>query len=679
MGDSGLPTRIHDAVADSLAWFRASQRVAGYWVGEVETNSAMDAEYLMAREFLGVADEKASQMHAADILDRQGPEGAWAGHVGGPGDVSITVECYLALKLCGLPASSPELTAAREFIAQAGGISRTHGLTRLWLLVFGQIDWNTAPTVPPELILAPRLSPLSIYSFASWARLTMVPLLILLEVQPTHRLTEDRGIGELEIGNPALLEVQDPGGQRFSPGRLLWRSEQALKLAERLPFKPLRARSLDALERWILEHQEADGTWGGLLTPTLLCLVALQTLGHDSGEEPIRQCLDSLAGDAWTVAGPGDAALRIQTTTSPVWDTALATAALAEATGDESAEMRARSARWIVPKQAGRTGDWAHGMGDPPAPGGWAFEFDNELYPDLDDTAMAVIALDGVSFADDDLEARRRHAIETAVAWVLAMQSGNGGWAAFDKDNTSRIVATIPFLDFGDALDPPTADITAHVIEMFAALRASGRHLRGTEAVAVDSGVQFLLNDQEADGAWFGRWGVNYVYGTGAVLSALGRLHADATGSTAVNDAVRNGIDWLLSHQDPSGGWGETCESYANPSLRGTGAPTPTQTAWALLGLAAVDSQPTSAATSPAEQRREAAIRSGAEWLLARRRADGTWQESEFTGCAFVGNRTGAAPRAGNEADGVAMMIKYHSYATTFATWALGRVARSLQ
>jgi squalene-hopene/tetraprenyl-beta-curcumene cyclase len=625
------------------------QNPAGWWQGELETNVTMDAEDLLLREFLGIRTEEETQAAARWIRRSQRADGTWANFHGGDADLSTTVEAYVALRLAGDAPEAAHMALAARFIRERGGIAATRVFTRIWLALFGEWPWDDLPVMPPELIYLPRWVPLNVYDWACWARQTIVPLTVVCSIKPVRPL--DFGLAELDSAGvrvPRAANGRAKGiGRRTTTdawGRFFNGLDRALHAYERHPgrSKPATAIRTAAYRRcaeWIIARQEKDGCWGGIQPPWVYSLMALSLLGYGL-EHPVIQ--RGLAGlDRFTVWEDGDEGKlrRLEACQSPVWDTVLAMVALGDAGLPADHPALQSAARWVLAEEIRGPGDWQvqrPGL----APAGWAFEFDNDGYPDVDDTAEVLLALGRVEQPDDATAREAGAAAARALHWLVGMQCGDGGWGAFDADNTSRIVGKLPFCDFGEVVDPPSADVTAHTVE---ALAAAG--LRGSKAVR--SGVAWLLRAQEPDGSWFGRWGANYVYGTGAVVPAL-----IAAGVLPEKPCIRRAVDWLIAHQNPDGGWGEDLRSYVDRSWAGRGESTASQTAWALLALLAAGG--------------EDAMRSadrGAQWLAATQRPDGTWDEPQFTGTGFPGD----------------FYINYHLYRLVFPVSALGRYLDAVQ
>ena len=651
-----LARNVGKAISHSHRYFRDSQHHDGYWWGELESNPTMEAEYLMLSQFLGRRNLDRWRKVANYILSKQQDDGSWGQYYEAPGDISTSVECYFALKLAGYHADSPELTRAREFILSKGGVARTRVFTKIWLALFGQWEWSGTPNLPPELILLPSWVPFNIYEFSSWARATIVPMSIILTERPYCPIPESAAIDELyPDGREEVdfsLSVPDDWISRgfFTLDRLM-------NIYRKSPMQPLRGLARRRVIEWILEHQEADGAWGGIQPPWVYSLIAL----HHAGGEEFADALEKGFDGFDSFAIEDEETCSLQACISPVWDTCLAQVALLESGVAGNDPMVQQSSRWLMDNQILTEGDWhVRAKGIPP--GGWAFEFHNEKYPDIDDSSEVIIAL-ALAKLEGGEETKRQEAIRRGVNWIEGMQSRNGGWAAFDKDNDRWYMARLPFCDFGETLDPPSADVTAHILEMYGRLGYSADH------PPVQRGYQYLRQEQEADGPWFGRWGVNYIYGTGAVLPAM-----EAIGEDMGQPYVRKSVDWLLSHQNDDGGWGECCGSYVDWSLRGVGTSTASQTAWALLAL-----------ISAGEADSEACYR-GVRYLMDIQQPDGSWDEPYFTGTGFPGYGVGQPPKGmpkPGEADyqGLDMpagfMINYHLYRNYWPLLALGRFARA--
>ena len=624
MSDSSSLQRSAASALDRATKHLVSlQSADGWWKGELETNVTMDAEDLMLRQFLGIRTEEVTRPTAAWIRSKQGDDGGWSIHPGGDSDVSATIEAYTALRLAGDPSDALHMRRAAALARELGGVERSRVFTRIWLALFGEWPWRALPALPPELILLPQWFPLNVYDFASWARQTIVPLSIVAAHRPQRSL--GFSLDELKTGAAA-----DPKLPLASWGGFFQRLDTALHFYERVSFPPLRRHALASAAEWVMRRQEADGCWGGIQPPWVYSIMALHLLGYPLDHPVLKKAIDGL--DSFAIEKDGQR--RFEACQSPVWDTALALVALRDAGFSRDEPALVRGADYLLREEVRVTGDWA--VRRPQLePGGWAFEFENDNYPDLDDTAEVVLALRAVSHPDPQ---RLERAVERGVAWSLGMQCSDGGWAAFDADNTQQLCNALPFCDFGEVIDPPSADVTAHVIEMLA---LEGRD----DDPRLRRGVEWLLREQEKDGSWLGRWGANHVYGTGAAVPAL-----VAAGLDTGHPALRRAVAWLERVQNEDGGWGEDLRSYDDESWRGRGESTPSQTAWALLALLAAPPASAGANESRAVQR-------GIRWLVEQQRGDGGWDEEAFTGTGFPGD----------------FYIKYHLYALHFPVMALGR------
>jgi len=610
-----------EALAAAVGHLRGLQHEDGWWKGELATNVTMEAEDLLLREFLGIRTPVETDATARWIRSQQRADGTWATFEGGPGELSTTVEAWVALRLAGDAVDAPHMLAAAGFIRDAGGVERTRVFTRIWLAVMGLWSWDDLPELPPEMMFLPRWFPLNVYDWACWARQTVVPLTIVSALKPSRPVSF--GIDELTTGAPKPRKKAP-----WTWSGIFERLDSVLHFYAKHPFQPLRALAMRRAAEWILARQEADGCWGGIQPPWVYSLLALHLLGYSLDHPSLAAGIAGLEGFTIREDTPDGPVRRMEACQSPVWDTGLALIALLDGgvAPDDDAVLRATD--WLVREEIRVPGDWS--VRRPKlAPGGWAFEFQNDGYPDTDDTAEIVLGLRRVIHPD---AAPVRAAVDRGIAWTAGMQSADGGWGAFDADNTRKLANKLPFCDFGAVIDPPSADVTAHVVEMLAAEGLAG------ETVA-QRGIDWLLRAQEPDGAWFGRWGANFIYGTGAVVPAL-----VAAGIEVSSAPIQRAIAWLVDHQNPDGGWGEDLRSYKDRSWAGRGTSTASQTAWALLALLAAGE-------------RSESLRRGVAFLVDTQRADGTWDEDLFTGTGFPGD----------------FYINYHLYRLVFPVTALGR------
>ena len=633
----GEDLRLSGAIESATRWLLKAQDAEGWWWGELEANVSITAEYLLLTHHLGIADRDVWNKIAAYLRHHQQPQGYWAQWYGGPGELSTTIEAYFALKLAGEDPNAPHMRRAREWVLANGGIAKARVFTKLWLALFDQFDWDRLPAMPPWIVLLPSWFPFNLYEFGSWARATIVGITVIFTLRPIATVPAGAGVQELwcdpaQRRHFAIPRPANPAGW----GAFFYGVDKVLRFLDRNHVRLFQWRALGAAERWLLDRQEADGSWAGIQPPWIYAILALRTLGYPLDHPVLRKALHGFENFTHEEVGAaGDPMLWTEPCLSPVWDTGLAVIALQDAGLPPNHPALIRAGEWLLREQVVQGGDWQVKNPDTP-PGGWAFEFDNDVYPDIDDAAVVLIALESIDLPD---AAAKRRAMESGLRWTLSMQSQNGGWGAFDVDNTKQYLTQIPFADFGATLDPPTADVTAHVLELLGRLGYRG------EFPPAQRALRFLHDLQEPDGSWWGRWGVNYIYGLGAVLPALAAL-----GEPLGQPAVRKAVDWLRRHQLPDGGWGEGCESYAEPTRRGAGPATPSQTAWALLALIA------------AGEAESDAVARGVAYLVERQQPNGTWDEPQFTGTGFPTD----------------FMINYHLYRHYFPLMALGRYRTAL-
>lgn len=672
-----LADPVADAILASQNALLSRQNPDGSWCGELEGDSILESEYILLLAFLGREQSDQAQRAARTLAIQQAPEGHWGQYPGAPIDVSASVKAYFALKLTGEDPTEPHMLRAVEAIHAAGGAEQVNSFTRFYLALLGVLRYDQCPAVPPELMLLPKWCPFNILEMSAWSRTIVVPLSLMWATRPKRDLAGDLGeagrIDELFLRSPAELSLS-MGTRSESPRERFWQNtflgiDRVWKAIEWFRLLPLRRYTIRLADRWMRARFEHSDGVGAIFPPIIWSIVALKGLGESDEHPDVCRALLELEKLA-VERGSGD---KIQPCKSPVWDTAISTIALSEAglDGDHPAISRAR--RYLVSKQTTRPGDWAERMPGL-APGGWYFEHANEFYPDIDDTAMALMALSCSMPSGSDLTAdlkptagpdatyaavvsgragsaagALRDVVATAdvldamsrgLRWLVAMRSSNGGWAAFDRDNTRELFCHVPFADHNAMIDPPTADITARVLETFGRLGIDPKHQLVTD------GTKFVFEQQEYDGAWEGRWGVNYTYGTWQCIEGL-----IATGTTHSATRIRHAVQWLEAVQQSDGGWGETPATYDDPSLRGTGTPTASQTAWAVLGLVA------------AGRADSDTCRRGIDWLIANQRSDGDWDEPEFTGTGF--------PKV--------FYLRYHLYRLYFPLMALARYRQAMR
>ena len=653
---------LHETLTAAQRWLEEQQLDDGSWAGILESNACIEAEWLLAFHLLGYEFSDSGGL-ISGILDRQRQDGSWETYYGAvDGDINATVECYAALRSSGFDVADERLVRAREWIVGHGGLSKTRVFTRYWLAMLGEWPWEKTPNLPPEVIRFPSWFSLNIYSLASWARATVVPLCVLSARRFAKPLPEDRRLDELfPDGRDAVNYGLPKRTSIFSWGRFFLFADRLLHIYQKLGITPGRESSIWRCLEWIEQHQDADGAWGGIQPPWIYGLLALHVEGNALTQPSVKKGLAAL-NTHWSYKR--DNGSHIQASESPVWDTLLSLLAMLDSGRDysDSVSMQ-RAVSWVLDHQILVPGDWsvnAKGV----RPGGWAFERANIHYPDVDDTAVALLLLARLkgSFEDPD---RLDPAIERGTEWMIGMQSSNGGWAAFDKDNNRKIITNVPFCDFGEALDPPSADVTAHALEALGALGWN------SDDPVVKRGLRYLYAEQEPSGSWFGRWGVNHIYGTAAVLTAL-----RAVGEDMNSEPVRRAAVWLALLQNGDGGWGESCASYMDSSSMGKGSSTASQTGWALMALLATDCD---------EYQQH--VRRGVHYLTSTQR-DGTWHEPEYTGTGFPGYGVGARTSLdrqdlkrrlgqGRELQR-GFMINYNMYRHYFPLMALGRARDSI-
>jgi squalene-hopene/tetraprenyl-beta-curcumene cyclase len=631
--DVAIARPLADAIARAADALFSDQQPDGYWWAELQSNVSITAEVILLHRIWGTFGHVPRRAAERYFRGEQRGHGGWELAYGDGGELSVSVEAYMALRLLGVEREDPALVRARSFILGRGGISKTRIFTKLHLALLGAFDWAGLPALPPGMMSLPERGLFSIYDLSSWARGSTVPLIIVFDKKPVYGPVLD--LCELYVESAASQRYAMPAPA--GPAEVFLAALDAvLKFGERRGVVPGRRRGLQLAERWVLERQEPTGDWGGIIPAMLNSMLALRVLDY-SVDHP-RVVRGFAAIDAFTIDGNGE--YRVQPCISPVWDTALVVRALVDAGVPAEDARLVRAADWLVDKQILEYGDWA--VKNPAGrPGGWAFEFDNRWYPDVDDSAVVVMALHAVKHPQP---AKLRAAVERGVAWIATMQCRRGGWAAFDIDNDKAWINRVPYSDLKASIDPPTADVTARVLEMFGRCGLAWPEDRFPRALA------YLLGQQEKDGAWFGRWGVNYVYGTSGALVAL----ALTPGGAAVEAALVRGAVWLRSVQNADGGWGESTASYADPALRGIGPSTPSQTAWGIIGILAVVER------LPALRDEFApSLARGIAHLITTQREDGSWDEAPFTGTGFPQH----------------FYLRYHLYCQHFPLTALGRYA----
>jgi squalene-hopene/tetraprenyl-beta-curcumene cyclase len=611
-----------DRGADHLLGLQAEE---GYWLGELEADSTLESDYIYYLYVLGQADPKRIAKLANYVRRKQLPDGGWSIYPGGPSELNATCKAYFALKLVGDSPKAPHMARARGVAHRLGGLERSNSYVRFYLALAGALGWEMVPAILPEMMLLPSWFYLNIYEMSSWTRGIVVPMAILSALRPDFRLPEHARVDELFADPQRRTAAFDWSDQLLSWRNFFLALDRALKLYEKLPWKPLRQRALREAKSWLLEHIERTEGLAAIYPAMMNSIFALMALGHGP-DDPLTS--REIREFARFEIEEGDT-IRLQPCVSPVWDSCIAMVALEEAGVAPDHPALVKSAEWILSKQVLGPGDWQVKNKDA-EPGGWVFEFRNDFYPDVDDTAFVLMALQRVKYPD---KVRMEAAVRRGIQWLLSMQNRDGGWAAFDRDNDKKFLCNIPFADHNAMIDPSTADVTARVLECL------GRYGWTAEHPAIQRALKFLLNDQCEDGSWFGRWGVNYVYGTSGVLRSLETVSLTAKGY------CQRAVSWLRSVQKADGSFGESLLSYDKPESKGQGNSTASQTAWGLIGLLA------------GAEANDPAIQKAVSYLMGQQNADGSWSESEFTGTGFP----------------CVFYLKYHLYRNSFPLYALAR------
>lgn len=601
-----IKSRVAAAIDASRRYlFGIQEREDGYWCGELGADTTLVSDYILLHRLLGTEDEARTQKCAVEILNRQNPDGGWPIYNDGPSNVSASVKAYFALKMAGYSPDHPQLTKARERILALGGVTEVNTFTKIYLCFLGQYDYDAVPAIPPEIVLFPKWFWFNIYEISSWSRAILVPLSIAYAKKPFKKIPEEQGIEELFVGGRTKSQLR----LRWADSLISWRNfflllDRLIHFFERVHVRPLRSRALKVAEKWMLERLEMSDGLGAIYPGIMNSIIALRCLGYSLDDPQVIRAMDEFE----KLGIEDETTFRMQPCMSPVWDTAYAVFALAESGIPATDPRLVAPCEWMLKKQVTRRGDWCV-KNRRVAPAGWYFEFNNEFYPDVDDSAQVLLALSRVKTSN---EAYQTKSVERALEWILSMQCKNGGWASFDKDNDRMVFQQIPFADHNAMLDPPTVDITGRVLECLATYGYS------LKDAPVRRAVEFVKREQEPDGSWFGRWGVNYIYGTMLVLRGL-----EAVGVDYHEPCVQQAVEWLRMMQNPDGGWGESCGSYDDPVTKGVGPSTASQTAWAVMGLLA------------ANDTRSDSLQRGVAYLLKTQRRDGSWDESLYTGTGF--------------------------------------------
>jgi squalene-hopene/tetraprenyl-beta-curcumene cyclase len=617
--------RLEKAIELGANHLLSLQADQGYWQGELEADSTLESDYIYYLHVLGRADTERIAKLANYVRSKQLPDGGWSIYPGGPSELNATCKAYFALKLAGDSPYAPNLVRAREMVHRLGGLEHSNSYVRFYLALVGAVSWDLVPSIPVELMLIPNWFIFNIYEMSSWTRGIVIPMAVLSALRPNWRLPESAHVDELFKDPEHKTAALDWSEQLLSWKNVFLALDRGLKLYEKSPWKPFRQLAIREAKTWVLNHIERTEGLAAIYPAMMNSIFTLMAFGYGP-DDPLT--LREIKEFSRFEIEERDT-IRMQPCVSPVWDTCIAMVALEEAGLPPDHPALVKAADWLLSKQVLGPGDWQVKNKDS-APGGWAFEFRNDFYPDVDDTAFVLMALQRVRYPD---AVRMEAAMRRGIQWLLSMQNRDGGWGAFDRDNDRKFLCNIPFADHNAMIDPSTADVTARVVECL------GRFGWPADHPVIQRAVKFLLQDQCKDGSWFGRWGVNYIYGTSGVLRAL------ETVSLATREFCKRAVEWLRSVQRIDGSFGESLLSYDHPTAKAQGASTASQTAWGLIGLLA------SAGTE------DAAVTKAVAYLVHRQEADGSWSEPEFTGTGFPG----------------VFYLKYHLYRNSFPVYALAR------
>jgi squalene-hopene/tetraprenyl-beta-curcumene cyclase len=626
-------SRIAAAINGARHYLFSQQHEDGYWCGELEADTTLESDYILLHTLLGTSTQQRFEKCANYILRHQNEDGGWGIYPGSASNISASVKAYFGLKLTGYKADHPALAKARKKILEMGGVTEVNTFTKIYLCFLGQYDYDAVPAIPPEIVLFPKWFWFNIYEISSWSRAILVPLSICYAKKPFKKIPDEMGIDEIFAGG------RDKARMRLHWAKKLisWRNfflllDRMTHWFETVHIRPLRSIALRQAEKWMLERFEMSDGLGGIYPSIVNSVVAMRCLGYSLDDPQVIRALDEFEklgieeGDTF----------RMQPCKSPVWDTAYALFALGDSGVSKNDPRLVKTADWILQKQVRHAGDWKV-KNKEGQPGGWYFEFNNEFYPDVDDSAMVCLALSRVEHPNGRYQVE---SVQRAIDWIFSMQCRNGGWGSFDKNNDRMVFQYVPFADHNAMLDPATVDITGRILEMLASYGYDKNH------PVVQKAIQFIRDEQEPDGAWFGRWGVNYIYGTMLVLRGL-----EAVGVDHHEPYVQSAAEWLRMVQNADGGWGESCGSYDDPNLKGVGASTPSQTAWAVMGLLA------------ANDTRSDCVARGIAYLLQTQKKDGSWDEPHYTGTGF--------PRV--------FYLAYHLYRQYFPLIALTAYAKVMK
>lgn len=614
--------RDSSSAAESIAWpeFDAAvqrsqdylfsvQKPEGYWVGELIVDSTLVSDMVAYHHWDGKVDAEWQRKAVNHIFSQQLPNGGWNIYHGGPAEVNATIKAYLALKLAGVAVTDPRMLKAREVAMSLGGVPRMNTFSKLYLALLGLFPWKYVPTIPCEVLLIGKWFHVNFWEMSNWSRAMLVPLAIINHFKPTRRPKNNVTLDELY---PHGFHERDlalpPDPDRISLRNFFLWLDRLHKFAEVFAenkIHPFRKLALKKCENWMLERFEGSDGLAAIFPAMLNSVIALKALGYVDDHPVLKRELKELK----RLEHQTEDSLRIEPCFSPVWDTAIVAICLRESGIPANDPRLKKTAEWLMGKEIRRRGDWIHKNPAKVEPSGWVFEYHNEWNPDVDDTAMVLLALRQIP---TDNPAKRDECFARGLKWMMTFQCKDGGWAAFDKDCTKNILEKVPFADHNAMLDPECADITARILELLGYEGWDVKHPQVKEA------LRYIREEQEEDGSWYGRWGVNYIYGTWQVLRGMRALNLDMSQAW-----LQKGKRWLESVQHPDGGWGERCNTYDDPVFKGQGPSTASQTAWAVMGLCAFDNPDLPS------------LRCGIEYLIRTQNADGSWSEDEITGTGF--------------------------------------------
>jgi len=598
---------LETAILRSQEFLLGEQKPEGYWVGELIVDSTLVSDMVAYHHWNGKVDREWQRKAVNQIFSMQLPDGGWNIYHGGPAEVNATIKAYLALKLAGVSVTDPRMLRAREIAVHLGGVARMNTFSKLYLALLGLFPWEYVPTIPAEIILIGKWFHVNFWDMSNWSRGMIVPLSIINHFKPTRPVNADldelypQGINERDL---ALAP---------DPEKISWRNfflwlDRLHKFAEWFAehkIHPFRKLALKKAERWMLERFEGSDGLAAIFPGMLNSLIAMKALGYPDDHPQVVRAARELK----KLEHEEKDSVRIEPCFSPVWDTAIVLICLSESGIPENHPMMKKAAVWLMEKEIRFRGDWHHKNPAKVEPSGWVFEYNNKWNPDVDDTAMVLLALRKIP---TDNPRKRDECFRRGLKWMMTFQCKDGGWAAFDKDCTKNILDKVPFADHNAMLDPECADITARILELLGYENWSREHHQIQEA------LEYVRSQQEADGSWYGRWGVNYIYGTWQVLRGMRAMNWNME-----EDWLQRGRAWLESVQHEDGGWGERCNTYDDPVFKGRGPSTASQTAWAVMGLCAFDDP------------ENPALKRGVEYLIRTQNSDGSWTEDEATGTGF--------------------------------------------